>query len=178
MSKLTYAQIRQTLNGIAADKCIGQRSFETSVAIDSDDCWLGTWWNDRMYVLVQASLADPALNRTLIDVHAGAAYGLTPSADLFEMLTGSFRIDYGGPWSRRLPDGKVAFGWRARYPSEFFHEENHADAFGFLMGMIWEFGRMGVELADEFIPRFGGFPCRGNDPDAFKALLAGIVPPQ
>jgi hypothetical protein len=179
MAKLSYPRIRKALNDLAANEAVGGRSFSTAIAIDSDDTWLGTWSNEHMYVLVQASLADPTHNRTLIDVHACGAYGLMPDAELFETLTeATWRLDYGGSWSRRQPDGKVAFGWRARYPSELFHEENFAEAFGFLTGMIWEFGRVSLQLAEELIPRHGGFLARANDPNAWQALLSGILPPE
>lgn len=179
MAKLSYEQIRQQLNDLAAERAVGRQPFETKVYIESDDTWLGTWSHPQMYVLVQASLADPANNRTLIDVHAGGAYGLTPQAGLFETLSeATWRLDYGGAWSRRQAEKGVAFGWRSRYPSELLHRENCEEAFGFLMGMIWEFGRTAGQLADELIPRYGGRRCLDGDPDSWKALLSGVLPPQ
>jgi len=179
MAKLSYAQIRKALNGLAADKMVGNKTFETETRIDTDDTWLGTWSNEHMYVIVAANLAYSEHNRTLIDVHACGAYGLTPNAELFETLSeATWRLDYGGPWSRRQPDGKATFGWRARYPSEFFQEENYAEAFGMLTAMIWEFGRVSLLLAEELIPRHGGFMCRANDPNAWPPLLSGMLPPE
>jgi hypothetical protein len=179
MVKLSYPRIQKALNDLAADRYIGNTPFVTSVVIDSDDTWLGTWSNEHMYVLVQASLADPGHGRTLVDVHACGAYGLMPKPELFETLSeATWRLDYGGPWSRRLPDHRVTFGWRARYPSELFHEENFSESFGFLTGMIWEFGRVSFQLAEELLPLYGGVMCRAGDPDAWKALISGLLPPQ
>lgn len=156
-----------------------RHGYRTSVAIDSDDTWLATWANDDLYVLVQAAIADARIGRSLIDVHAGGAYGARPNESLYEALaTSTWRFDYGGPWARRMPDGLVSFGWRTRLPSELFSDGNASDAFGFLLGMIDAFGFAAGTLARELIPAFGGHLSRATDPYAFPNLLAGILPPQ
>lgn len=176
MAGLTYARFREVLTSLSAGAA--DQGYRTTTAIDSDDCWLGTWASDHLYVLVQASVADPALNRTLLDVHAGAAYGAQPRGELFRALaTASWRFDYGGPWARVRGDG-AAFGWRSRLPSELFSQENISDAFGFVLGMVDTFGHACRVLADELIPQFGGTRCRDYDPDSWPALLSGLLPPE
>jgi hypothetical protein len=180
VTMLSYSRIRQELNGWAAERAIARQPFNTAVLIDEDDTWLGRWSNDLSDVLVNAAVSDPDHpQRTLIDVCSGGAYGIPPSMELFESLSqANWRMDFGGPWTRRQKDGTIAFGWHDRYPSELFHEEMHQYAFGFLTGMIWEFGRVAYELAQELIGRHGGFPCRASDPNAWPPLLSGLLPPQ
>lgn len=175
MAGVPYSRLREVLTLLASGAPRDQ--YRVSTAIDSEDCWLGVWANDGVYVLVQAAVAEPALNRSLIDVHAGAAYGMQPSRELFQTLaTASWRFDYGGPWSRVRQDG-TAFGWRSRLPSELFSEGNLSDAFGFVLGMVDAFGQACNVLADELIPRFGGTRCRDYDPNSWPALLSGMLPP-
>jgi hypothetical protein len=176
MAGLSYERIRHTLNSIAEG---GHRyGYSTQHVIDAEDAWLGTWANDHLYVMVQASLASAELGRTLIDVHAGGAYGAVPTQGLFQSLcTATWRFDYGGPWARNMPGDTVTYGWRSRLPSELFSESNLNDAFGFVLGMIDAFGRAAGTLANELSPPYGGYPSRADDPNAFKALLAGLLPP-
>jgi len=175
MAGLPYPRLREVLMSLASDAPADQ--YRTSTVIDSDDCWLGVWANDGLYVLVQASVAEPALNRTLLDVHAGGAYGMNPRGELFQALaTSSWRFDYGGPWARVRNDG-AAFGWRSRLPSELFSEGNLSDAFGFVLGMVDAFGQACTVLADELIPQYGGKVCRDFDPNSWPALLSGLLPP-
>lgn len=176
MGGLGYLQFREVLASLAD----GGRAYNyrTEVVINSDDCWLSTWANDNLYVIVQASVADAALNRTLLDVHAGGAYGMQPDGEVFYSLaTASWRFDYGGPWAR-VHEGGVAFGWRSRLPSELFGEANLSDAFGFVLGMVDAFGQAAAVLSEELIPRFGGFRCLDRDPNAWPALLGGLLPPE
>ena len=117
--------------------------------------------------------------RSLIDVHAGAAYGANRDGRLFEKLaTATWRSDYGGPWARVNPNGTVAYGWRSRLPSELICDENRNDGFAFVLGMIDAFGAVGNTLASELIPEYGGRECREADPNAWPALLSGILPPE
>jgi hypothetical protein len=175
MAGLSYERIRHTLNLVTED---GYRyGYSTQHVINEEDTWLGTWANDHLYVMVQASLANPELRRTLIDVHAGGAYGAVPIQGLFQSLcTATWRFDYGGPWARNMPGDTLTYGWRSRLPSELFSESNLDDAFGFVLGMIDAFGMAAGTLANELIPLYGGYPSRANDPEAFKALLAGLLP--
>lgn len=177
MPGLPYPRFRDTLNMLAGD---GDRfGYRISTVIDSDDCWLGTWANDDFYVLIQAMISDPALDRTLIDVHAGGAYGAQPSDGLFQALaTASWRFDFGGPWARISPNGTAAYGWRSRLPSELFSEGNLSDAFGFVLGMVDAFGAAAGTLANELIPVYGGRRCFDQDPESWPPLLSGILPPQ
>ncbi|MGA8744951.1 MAG: hypothetical protein WB507_03700 [Solirubrobacterales bacterium] len=176
MAGLPYHRFRETLNQLAADG--GGHGYRVATVIDSDDCWLGTWANNDLYVIVQASLANPALDRTLIDVHAGSAYGARPAGELFEALaTASWRFDYGGPWARSGPDGTAAYGWRSRLPSDLFSEDNLGEAFGFVLGMVDAFGHAAGTLAAELIPGHGGRRCSDQDPAAWPALLGGLLPP-
>ena len=176
MAGLSYERIRGTLNSIAEG---GHRhAYSTQIVINTEDTWLGTWANDQLYVVVQASLASPELGRTLIDVHAGGAYGAAPAQGLFQSLcTATWRFDYGGPWARNMPGNTVTYGWRSRLPSELFGESNLSDAFGFVLGMIDTFGIAAGTLANELIPFYGGYLSRADDPNAFSALLAGLLPP-
>lgn len=176
MAGLPYGAIRETLGLLSSGGA--QHGYSTGVRIDSDDTWLGTWATDQLYVIVLASVAAPDPSRTLIDVHAGGAYGASPEAGLFEALcTATWRFDFGGPWARRLPDGSATYGWRSRLPSELFAEANRGDAFGFVLGMIDAFGAAAGTLADELIPQFGGAYVRESDPNAWGPLIAGVIPP-
>jgi hypothetical protein len=173
MAGLAFASMRETLN-LLAD---GGQAYEVTKVIDEDDTWLATFANESLYVLVQASLAHPQLNRSLIDVHAGGAYGMRPDGMLFEAIaTSTWRFDYGGPWARIRDDG-AAFGWRSRLPSELFCDANRSEAFGFVLGMVDVFGSAAEVLAEELIPRFGGRRIRVDDPQAWPPLLSGLLPP-
>jgi hypothetical protein len=177
MAGISYNRIREALDSIAGS---GQRyGYSVQRVIDAEDTWLSTWSNDQVCVMVQAALAQPELDgRTLIDVHAGGAYAAAPAQGLFQGLcTATWRFDYGGPWARNMPGATVAYGWRSRLPSELFGESNHDDAFGFVLGMIDAFGMAAGTLAGELIPLYGGHPIRAGDPEAFRALLAGLLPP-
>lgn len=177
MSGLPYPRFRETLRQLAGQS--DRYGYRVSTVIDSDDCWLATWANDDVYAITQASISDPALGRTLIDVHAGGAYGARPSERLFETLaTASWRFDYGGPWARISPNRTASYGWRSRLPSELFSEANLSDAFGFVLGMVDAFGAAAGTLANELIPAYGGRRCSDQDPDSWPALLGGILPPQ
>lgn len=176
MTMLSYSRIREVLASILADG--HSHGYRTSVAIDSDDCWLSAWATDDLYVLVQAAPSNAA-GRTLIDVHAGGAYAAQRHGDLFEALsTATWRFDFGGPWARVTPDGSVAYGWRTRLPSEIVCEANLSEAFGFILGMVDAFGHAATTLASELIPRHGGQLCRDHDAGAWRALLSGLLPPQ
>jgi hypothetical protein len=180
MTRMTYPRIRQELNSFAAERTVVGQPFETSVVIDEADNWLGAWSNDDMYILVAAQMAlhsDP--RRTLLDVHAGGAYGLTASEELFEALChASLRLDGGAPWTRRQQDGRVVFGWQLRLASEYLHEENYSEAFGLIEGSIWAFGQIAHEMAKELIPRHGGSLLRADVPNALPLLVSGLVPVQ
>jgi hypothetical protein len=177
MAPLPYERFREILNQMAGGA--DRHGYRVANVIDADDCWLGTWANDFLYVIVQASLADPSLGRTLLDVHAGGAYGARPDRDLFQALaTSTWRFDYGGPWARVSQDGQAAYGWRSRLPSELFAEANLSDAFGFVLGMVDSFGVAAATLANELLPVHGGRRCSDQDPDAWPPLLSGLLPPQ
>jgi hypothetical protein len=177
MSGLQYPRFRETLNQLAEGGA--RHGYRVSTPIDSDDCWLGTWANDDLYVIVQASISDPSINRTLLDVHAGAAHGARAEGELFEALaTASWRFDFGGPWARIGSDGMASYGWRSRLPSELFSEGNLGEAFGFVLGMVDAFGAAASTLANELIPAYGGRRCLDEDPGSWPALLGGLLPPQ
>lgn len=176
-SGLPYPRFRETLKLLAEGG--DQRGYHVTTAIDSDDCWLSTWANDDLYVIVQASLADPSLHRTLIDVHAGGGYGAEPHGSLFQALaTATWRYDYGSPWARIEPSGKAAYGWRSRLPSVLFNETNIKEAFSYILGQVDAFGATAGTLASEFIPIYGGRRCHHEDPDSWPPLLSGLLPPQ
>jgi len=172
---MSYDEIRETLKSMAVS---GQeRGYTTTEVLNDDVTWLGTWASNSRYVLLQATMVDPGLGRTLIDVHAGGAHGCQPAPALWQTLaSASWRCDFGGPWARLLPGPTAAFGWRGRYPSELFHEANLPDAFGFIMGMIEIFGAAAEALADELIPSYGGYRCLAGDESSWGALLAGMLP--
>jgi hypothetical protein len=172
----SYSRIRETLTSLAG---AGERyGYAIQQFMDTDDTWLATWANDRLYVIVQAAETASQPVRTLVDVHAGGAYGASPAPGLFQSLaTATWRYDFGGPWARVLDDQSVAYGWRSRLPSDLFGEGDNRDAFGFVVAMIDEFGAVAGNLADELIPLYGGRASRANDPSAFGALIAGVLPP-
>jgi hypothetical protein len=173
---LTLSEMRDTLTSLASEG--PKYGYETTTQIDDDSTWLGTWANDGLYALVLASEATASLDRRLIDVHAGAAFAMETSGELFKALsTATWRFDFGGPWARVRPDG-VAFGWRSRLPSELIGHANLSDAFGCVLGMIDAFGEACNVLAAELVPQFGGRLCRSNDPEAWPALLSGVLPPE
>jgi hypothetical protein len=129
-----------------------RHGYRIAKVIDSDDNWLATWANDQLYVIVAALVAEQGPHQTLIDIHAGGGYGAEPDGSLFQALaTGTWRFDHGGPWARIGRDGKAAYGWRARYPSEFFNEGNIKELFILLLNMIDAFGYVAGTLANEFI---------------------------
>jgi len=172
---LPFPRIRETLNLLAGE---GSPYYAIQKVIDEDDTWLATFSSESLYVIVQAAIAAPELDRSLIDVHAGGAYAMHASGELFEAISiATWRFDYGGPWARVRADG-ATFGWRSRLPSEMFCEANVSDAFGFVLGMVDAFGMAAGTLAEELIPRFGGKPSRSDDPQAWPALMSGLLPPQ
>lgn len=177
MAGLPYPRFREVLSQMAAS---GERhGYRVTTSIDSDDTWLGTWATDDLYVIVTASIAAPELDRRLIDVHAGAAYGARPDGGLFRALAiASWRFDFGGPWARLRPGDTVAYGWRARLPSELFTDANLSEAFGFVLGMVDAFGTAASTLADELIPLHGGHRISDRDPGSWQELLSGIPPPE
>lgn len=175
MARLSYGEIRDTLRSMVASG--PERGYTTTEVLSDDVTWLGTWATHNIYVLVQAMVVDPGLGRTLIDVHAGGAHGCHPSPALWQTVaSSSWRCDYGGPWARLLPGPTAAFGWRGRYPSDLFHQENLPDAFGFVLGMVEIFGQTAAALAAEMIPQFGGYRCLAGDETSWGALLAGMLP--
>ncbi|MCA0323727.1 MAG: hypothetical protein LCH60_14415 [Actinobacteria bacterium] len=175
MAGLAYDRIRSMMNAIVHYAPDGE--YEIRTMIDESDTWLGSWANDSAYVLVAASESDRNLPRTMMDVHAGGAYAMTPLPVLFQTLTAaSWRFDFGGPWARKLPNG-AAFGWRTRIPSDFFIESTLSDAGAFLTGMVDQFAAVCNVLADELLPLTGGMKIRAADPDAWPPLIRGTVPP-
>lgn len=175
MGGLPFDTFRSTLNALAEG---APSEYRVVTVMDESDTWLGTWATDNSYVLVMASLANQGLNRTLIDVHAGAAYGAETKGGLFHALgTASWRFDFGGPWARTHQNGTTAYGWRSRLPSELFCQQNMQDAFGFVLGMVDSFGIASATLAEELIPKYGGRRCFDHDPNAWPALLSGVLPP-
>jgi hypothetical protein len=119
-------------------------------------------------------------------VHAGGAYGVSHNPEVLEHLaTSSWRFDYGGLWCRTYSEatttptpGTLNFGWRSRLPSELFTDANRSDAFGFLLGMVDTFGQASSILAAEVAPIGGGQRMRADDPQAWPALLGGMLPPE
>ncbi len=177
MGGLSYPRFREILNPLADGAA--RRGYRIAKVIDEDDNWLATWANDQLYVIVQASVTDPGQNQTLIDIHAGGGYGAEPHGSLFQALaTGTWRFDHGGPWARIGRDGTVAYGWRTRYPSEFFTEDNMKELFMLVLNMIDAFGYVAGTLANEFIPIYGGRRSHDEDPESWPALLSGLLPPQ
>jgi len=176
MTGVPFLRLRNSLNELANHQ--GGENFRVKRVIEDDDTWLATFANDSLYAIVQASHAWPDIGRSLIDVHAGGAYGLQPDRNLFQAVsTATWRFDYGGPWARITPDSLAAFGWRSRLPSDLFVEQNLTDAMGFVLGMIQMFGVASQLLADELIPQFGGRRIADDDPEAWPPLLLGMLPP-
>jgi hypothetical protein len=177
MGGLSYPQFREILNPLADGAA--RRGYRIAKVIDADDNWLATWANDQLYVIVAASAPDSGPDRALIDIHAGGGYGAEPHASLFQALaTGTWRFDHGGPWARVSRDGTIAYGWRTRYPSEFFSEGNMKELFTLVLTMIEAFGQVAGTLANEFIPLYGGRRSHDEDPESWPALLSGLLPQQ
>src|SRR5580692_7542580 len=106
MARMSYLQIRQALADFSAERAVGGQPFETAVLWDDKESWAGTWSNEDMFVIVGAAWFPHEPGRTFVDIHAGGAYGLTASEELFESLChASLRLDGGAPWTRRQPDG-------------------------------------------------------------------------
>lgn len=146
--------------------------------LNEPGAWLKTFANDRVFTLLQATVADQGPSRTFFLVHSGGAYGATPDAGLFQALTTQpWRFEYGGPWATVTQDGLVSFGWRLLFPSDILCEENVPEVIGFLLGMIDNIGSVARMLAEELTPRYGGRIFQTPDEQAFPNLLAGVVPP-
>lgn len=173
---IEHDRIRELLNSLSEED---NGHYRVVPYLDERGAWLKTLSNDHLYVLVQATLPDQgAPDRTFVLVHAGGAHGAAVHPGLFQHLcTQAWRFDYGGPWSTVTVDGTVAYGWRLLLPSDLLCEENLSDFFGFVFGMVDNVGSVARALGSELVPAYGGKLFHDADPDAFRNLLAGVVPP-
>lgn len=176
MSALSYHEIKETLNLLAEGG--PKHGYRVVKVAEDDSTWLSTWATDDIYVAVLASPFQD-IGATLIDVHAGGAYGARSDGGLFQALAvSSGRWDFGGPWARVGPDATVAYGWRLRLPGLLLTHETRSDAFKMLLDFVDGFGGCASALANELIPEFGGKDIADKDPNAWPALLSGLIPAQ
>jgi hypothetical protein len=179
MPGLSFSALRESIEMVSKET----DEYSVTTVIDEEDAYFTTFANPKLYAIVSISAVP---GRCLIDVHAGGAYGVSHTPEVLELLaTSSWRFDYGGLWCRTYSEGTTTptpgtlnFGWRSRLPSELFSEGNRSDAFGFLFGMVEMFGAASSTLAEAVAPIGGGRPIRVDDPQAWPALLGGMLPPE
>ena len=181
MAGLEFSALRETIQSIAQYG----NEYSVDVVIDEVGTYFTTFATQDLYAIV--SVTDSNFpGRSLIDVHAGAAYEVQATPEVLDLLaTSSWRYDFGGLWCRTASPGNATpvpgtlnFGWRSRLPSELFAEGNRSDSFGFLLGMVDSFGAACSQLAVAVGPFGGGKPIRAGDPQAWPALLGGMLPPR
>ena len=172
MSPLPYEAYSDILESMAQRGA--QYGYRTRTLMNTDDTWAGTWATDSLYALVFAT-QNPEMPVPTIDVIAGSVYRAKPDAALFQALcTSTGQIRHGGPWARVNDDG-ASYGWRTQISGALISEEGTRDAFSYVLSLIDNFGDVCNGLADAYMPRSGGTRILDGDPNAWPALLSGMM---
>lgn len=176
MPQMSYDEIVTGLDHMS--RYLGEQGgYRVREMFDSPDAPLKvvSYTAPRAFVLLRVSPPSPSNPRTSIEIAGGGAMDARPEPALFHhLVTRHMDFDWGGPFAREWPGGRVTYGSRTVVVSELMTSDNLGAVFGHIGGMINMVGLNARMIATEILARSGGVLLDGASPEhdveLFRAL--------